>query len=312
MKQLRRTLKRARFSRDKLSALKLAVGSRDDGLTAQQVIRILKAFGFSKDMVRAIRIMEPKILAMPAKDVARIIGSYPFSSDRLKVLVALKDTILDLENKYVILNAFTFSSDKRKAAKILASVKPRSPLYGTIRGRHVVFVIDCSGSMGATVFTHSGRAVNRLDYVRYELSRALRALPHGASFNLVVFAGGVLRWQPAGVVATPQNIGAAMAFMNHQRPDGGTNIWDAMKTALSEPGVDEIHFLTDGTPTAGPVRGHRQVLQNFRKLTAGHRQVPINGAALLMGNFRGDKRAQSAELVCAIAHETGGLCRVLQ
>ncbi len=311
LRELYATLQHARFSRDKLAALKLAVGSRHDGLTADQVLTTLKAFGFSRDMVAALRILEPKILAMPAQDVARIITLYPFSSDRLHVLRALKDTILDLENKHVILAAFTFSSDKRKAAKILAGVQPRSPLYGTIRGRHVVFVIDCSGSMGAEVFTNAGRRVNRLDYVRYELGRALAALPAGATFNIVVFAGGVLRWQPRGVAASVANQQQAMAFMAHQRPEGGTNIWDAMKTALQEPGVDEVHFLTDGTPTAGPVRGHAEVLRKFRTLLP-RRRVPIHGAALLMGTWRGDRKAQSAELVCAIAHETGGLCRVLQ
>ncbi len=311
MKRLVRTLKRTAFSRDKLRALQLAVGSRDEGLTANQVLRILKAFGFSRDMVQAIRIMEPKLLGMPAADVSRILKSYPFSRDRLSVLRALKDTILDLENKFVILDAFTFSSDKKKAARILASVRPRSPLYGAIRGRHVVFVIDCSGSMRASVFQVRGRPVNRLDYVRYELGRALRSLRPGTTFNIVVFAGGVVRWQPRGVPVNGASIQQAEAFMAHQRADGATNIWDALRTALSEPGVDEVQFLTDGTPTAGPVRGHANVLRRFRELLP-RRGVRINGAAMLMGRWAGDQKARSAQLVCAMAHETHGTCRVFK
>ena len=218
----------------------------------------------------------------------------------------------DPENRKVILRAFPRRRDNRKASKILAISKARSALYGTIRGHHVVFVIDCSGSMNASVFRARGRSVNRLDYVRYELSRALRSLPRGTTFNIVVFAGGVLRWKPNGAMVSPATIKAANAFMANQRPEGGTNIWDALKTALSERGVDEIHFLTDGTPTSGPVIGHRAVLNRFRELLPRGTNVRINGAAMLMGHNRGDQKAKSAELVCAMAHETHGTCRVFK
>lgn len=299
-------------TRIKLARLGAMVERRDEGLSAAQVLRILEAFNSSGDMVDAIRVMEPKILAMPAAMLKSVLVRYPSMKDRLTVLRALKDTILDPENRKVILRAFPRRRDNRKASKILSISRARSALYGTIRGHHVVFVIDCSGSMKASVFRARGRSVNRLDYVRYELSRAIRSLPRGTTFNIVVFAGGVLRWKPNGAMVSPAAIKAADAFMANQRPEGGTNIWDALKTALSERGVDEIHFLTDGTPTSGPVIGHRAVLSRFRELLPRGTNVRINGAAMLMGHNPGDQKAKSAELVCAMAHETHGTCRVFK
>lgn len=55
--------------------------------------------------------------------VKAILGKFSMSSDKLDALRTVKDRIEDLENKHVILGAFNFSGDKKKASQILATAR---------------------------------------------------------------------------------------------------------------------------------------------------------------------------------------------
>ncbi|WP_338864434.1 DUF4476 domain-containing protein [Myxococcus stipitatus] len=54
-----------------------------------------------------------------SSQVAALLERFPFSQDKLNAVRALKPRIIDPENHFIIINAFKFSSDKKKAQEIL-------------------------------------------------------------------------------------------------------------------------------------------------------------------------------------------------
>jgi uncharacterized protein YbjT (DUF2867 family) len=150
-----------------------------------------------------------------------------------------------------------------------------------------------------------------MDYVRFELSRAFEMMPAGARFNIVAFADTANRWQRKAVRATSSNKLAALSFVSGLKPWGGTNIDDALDLALGEQGVTGVYFLTDGAPTAGKIQDPVELVRSVKD-RVGKRKLPIHGIALLMGKDPGDDALKSTSIVCGLAEETHGLCRVLK
>lgn len=304
-------LKAAKSGKDRRRILEAAVAGRNDGITGEQTRRVLEAFGFNSEMVKAIDVLDPAILGLSCDEVTAILKDYKFESSRLKVLEKLADTIIDPENRFKVLDAFKFSAEKKRANRILEKNPGRSPLWGWLRSGTVVFVVDMSGSMSTTAFRVGRSKVSRMDYVRFELSRAFEMMPAGARFNIVAFADTANRWQRKAVRATSSNKLAALSFVSGLKPWGGTNIDDALDLALGEKGVTGVYFLTDGAPTAGKIQDPVELVRSV-KARVGKRKLPIHGIALLMGKDPGDDALKSASIVCGLAEETHGLCRVLK
>ena len=112
----------------------------------------------------------------------------------------------------------------------------------------LVFLMDNSGSMSL------GGKPNRLERNRQELKELIKRLDEKTFFNVILFSGGVRRWQKAPVVqATAANKKEALAFLDNARPGGATMTMTAVEEALWEctypPGIETIYLLTDGAPT---------------------------------------------------------------
>ena len=110
---------------------------------------------------------------------------------------------------------------------------PRSPL-------EMVFTLDVSGSM-------NGRPIEQAkDAVRY----ALRNLGPDDTFQIIRFAGNAESMAARPVPATPQNVQAALQFLDGTTAAGGTMMLDGIQQSLEFP-TDEsrpryVAFLTDG------------------------------------------------------------------
>ncbi|XP_004368808.1 inter-alpha-trypsin inhibitor heavy chain H4 [Trichechus manatus latirostris] len=119
--------------------------------------------------------------------------------------------------------------------------------------KNVVFVIDKSGSM-------SGRKIQQ---TREALIKILDDLRPKDQFNLVVFSRASTQWKPSLVPASAKNVKEAKSYAASIQALGGTNINNAMMTAvelldnsnrqelLPAGGVSLIILLTDGNPTEG-------------------------------------------------------------
>ena len=111
--------------------------------------------------------------------------------------------------------------------------------------REVILALDCSGSMSG----------EKIEQVRQAALQVVSALEDGETFNLIVYNEGVDLFAPAPVVMSEPTLREARAYLAGIRAQGGTNIHEALLTALhqqSTPGtLPMVLFLTDGLPTIG-------------------------------------------------------------
>ncbi|XP_048657106.1 inter-alpha-trypsin inhibitor heavy chain H4 isoform X5 [Marmota marmota marmota] len=136
--------------------------------------------------------------------------------------------------------------------------------------KNVVFVIDKSGSM-------SGRKIQQ---TREALIKILSDLGPKDQFNLITFSSEVTQWKPQLVPASTENVDEAKRYAAGIYALGGTNINEAMLTAvrrlksdnqaelLSEGSVSLIILLTDGDPTVGETNP-RKIQKNVQEAIDG-------------------------------------------
>lgn len=122
--------------------------------------------------------MSPYIDYVPSADIITILKEINFSSDKLEVLEVLAPLIGDLDddNKEMIVNHFSFSSDKKAAREILDNIKPRpkpDPIYGEIGENVLTFILDLSGSMDYTFKNKDGVTETRLVAVKRHLAETI-------------------------------------------------------------------------------------------------------------------------------------------
>jgi hypothetical protein len=145
--------------------------------------------------------------------------------------------------------------------------------YGVeIASARTTYVVDLSGSMGALSKSPGDEKLKRIDVARREMLGLVDALPAGSWFNIVGFGDNVHPWLDAladfagGRKAARDERGELGAAAKKRDDEmrakarewiekltlvGSTNIYDAMAFAFSDPDVDTICFMTDGTPTIG-------------------------------------------------------------
>jgi len=114
-----------------------------------------------------------------------------------------------------------------------------------IPAKDVVFVFDTSGSM----------AGDKIEQTRKALVFCLDNLNGGDRFDVISFATTVRTFEEELVPASDDNVENAIEFAKKMKAVGGTNIEEAMVSALnmlhhsSRPAM--VLFLTDGYPTVG-------------------------------------------------------------
>jgi len=112
--------------------------------------------------------------------------------------------------------------------------------------KDILFVLDTSGSM---------QDKGKLDKALAALKFGVRSLNPADRFNVITFSTETRSFRDGLVGATEEAKDAAMKFIARQSAAGGTNIYDALKEALSGfQGGDRpryLVFLTDGLPTVG-------------------------------------------------------------
>lgn len=109
-----------------------------------------------------------------------------------------------------------------------------------ITPKEIVFVLDTSGSMQGFPIEKAKEAMDH----------ALEGLNPRDTFNLITFAGDTEILFPEPVPATPQNLATAKGFLSSRSGSGGTEMLEAIRTALapsdSQEHVRIVCFMTDG------------------------------------------------------------------
>ena len=160
--------------------------------------------------------------------------------------------------------------------------------------RHIVYVLDVSGSMAT-----------RIDRVREELRAAIAGLRPGESFDVLAFSDDVRRFENHLIDATPDNIARAKSFVNSLQPLRGTNLQSAMRDALGMPGVNVVFLISDGVPSVketNPGKLRREI-RNRNRAGARIYTVGLAGYNPVQG---GVSDFEAAGLLRGIAEDSGG------
>lgn len=127
---------------------------------------------------------------------------------------------------------------------------PERIVESLIPNREYIFVVDVSGSM-------HGFPLNVSKQLLESLIGNLRPTD---KFNVVLFSGGSFVMSPVSVAADQANIDRAMAVINNQQGGGGTELGQALKTALALP-KDENVSRTIVIATDGYIDAERDVFE---------------------------------------------------
>ena len=139
--------------------------------------------------------------------------------------------------------------------------------------KHVIFVLDTSGSMEG----------KKMQQVKSALKSILNELRINDYFSILQFATDVTEWRPEATPASPQNINEAKTHIEALQAVGGTNIHGGLRKALSRVqshkarAEDMIIFLTDGHATSG-ITAKDEILLDISSANA-ESNVPIFGLA---------------------------------
>lgn len=149
---------------------------------------------------------------------------------------------------------------------------PAADLDAMVGQREMIFVVDISGSMYGTP----------LGLCKEAMREAIRKLRPTDIFNVYTFAGTTAKVFESSRPANAANIREAMDFIQSARAGGGTQLNDAVTTALSTQVTEGrnryVFFLTDGY-----VGNEAQILDSVRSFTDSHQRAGRHSRAFAMG-----------------------------
>ena len=189
------------------------------------------------------------------------------------------------------LNLITYRPDPEKPGYFMLLISPRQDMEAEkVLPRDITFVFDTSGSM-------RGRKVEQ---ARSALRYCVRGLKPTDRFNVIAFSTTTEPFRDGLVEATPENLEAALAYIDKLEAGGGTDINSALTQALSQPVTEgrphTVLFLTDGRPTVG-VTDIAQILKNVQAANTSRSRTFVFGV--------GDD--VNTHLLDRLAGENGGL-----
>ncbi len=165
--------------------------------------------------------------------------------------------------------------------------------------RHVVYVLDISGSM-----------TSRIDRAREELRRTLTGLGPDETFDIVTFSDRATPFSANLTPASANSVAQANHFLGSVQVDGGTNLEAAMREALGLANVNEVVLLTDGVPTLGET-DFGKLAGEIQKLNKNHARISAVG--LLGRNPDGTDDSFEAEgLLRQITRRSGGTSEIVR
>ncbi|MCG3131955.1 MAG: hypothetical protein FLDDKLPJ_02765 [Phycisphaerae bacterium] len=206
-----------------------------------------------------------KSVFSPTHDLAVSRGSDSRVSASLEGANVFPDRDLDLfytlSEKSFGLSVLTFR-EPGEDGYFLVRISPDAVVRAEdVIPKDIAFVLDTSGSMSEE---------DKMSQARAALKFCLSHLNERDAFNIITFAHEPRRFRDELTPATPDSRDAAKKFVDSVESVGGTNINDALLSALKDaPRKDPsrpyyIVFLTDGQPTVGVCKAD-EILKNVRE-----------------------------------------------
>ena len=186
IRQLKDAVDNAVYSTNRFDVLKATIGRSVCGFSYDQAFELLLKFeGHISNTVECLKIIEPYLLGFTSREVGRWIMDMPDFSSKMRMLAVLINSVLDIENKWEILDIGFPADGKESRAKVkqklhAAPLYPRSFLFGDIGKASpedksfIVFLLDCSRPMECIYTTNQGEHISRWHVVIRELFRCLK------------------------------------------------------------------------------------------------------------------------------------------
>lgn len=137
---------------------------------------------------------------------------------------------------------------------------------GPVMKREVTLVLDRSGSMRG----------KKIEQAKAAALQIIEALEEGERFNVIDYSDTIASLAPMALEKNEQTVAMARAYIEQIKAVGGTNIHDALLTAVrarpSEGSLPIVLFLTDGLPTVGPT-SETEIRQAVRASNAFARRI---------------------------------------
>ena len=216
-------------------------------------------------------------------------------------IVPEKDFILyyTLSEKDFGANLLTYKKSRQDGFFMLMLSPGYALTHQRILPKDIVFVLDTSGSM---------RRDKKLQQAQEALIYGLEGLNAEDRFGIVTFSTSIETFDDVLLRGESQNIDDAVRFVKQLRARGGTDIYEALQTALALIRESErassskrpkfVVFLTDGRPTVG-VTEYTDILQKVRKKNADQVRLFTFGVGYdvnthLLDDLAGQSHAASA------------------
>ena len=162
--------------------------------------------------------------------------------------------------------------------------------------KDIVFVLDTSGSMADE---------GKIDKARSALLFGIRNLRDGDRFNVINFAGEEHLMESGLIKADQKGRTRGVEFVEKLKPNGGTNINDALRAALRQFDNSDrpkmLVFLTDGLPTIGEA--------NVDKIVENAKEIKVDDLRMFPFGVGYDVNTR---LLDKLATENGGLAEYVE
>jgi hypothetical protein len=97
------------------------------GTEYNQLSNSLENASFSPDKIQILNAL-PSNTSLTMSQGIGVLETFSFASDQLKALRTIAPYLLERDQQYLLLDMFTFSSDKQKASSILSQIEPSRQL----------------------------------------------------------------------------------------------------------------------------------------------------------------------------------------
>jgi hypothetical protein len=177
-----------------------------------------------------------------------------------------------------------------------------------LHSKRLLFVFDLSGSIRNPAW-EGADAPTKLEVIREEMARTLRALPEDTAFDLLVyrypssFPPKPKQVRAFGKLAPARsaNVKKALAWLDKQEAKGWGAFVEPLETAIRDEAVDTAVLLSDGRPSRGRYDRDFRILQEFPAL---NRVGQLAVHTVLLGTKGADRKFMQA-----LADLTGGRFR---
>jgi hypothetical protein len=154
-------------------------------------------------------------------------------------------------------NGESFEVDKqasrlwRSQNKIASvQVEPVAGFYeSAVISERPVFSVDASKSMQGA----------QIESLKQTLNEVVASFPQRVKFNIVDFGGHCRTLAAGGMIPAKNRKQAMQEFTYDIELTLGTRTYDAIERAMNIPGMDSVHFLSDGAPYGSHLRSWKRI-----------------------------------------------------